>query len=137
MRGGAPRKKLGPKTAFYSRICVDFDWLSLGVPSPISCKMDPCALRTRGGSLPNFVMVLPGAQKGFGFRNLQQFMSRMRSPFKLRCSLEADADSTEPTSACSAEAVCALAHPCAAERRLTVTGVNDFPGLHTSFHCPF
>ena len=34
---------------------------------------------------------------------------------------------------------CALAHPCAAERRLTLTGVNRFPGIHTSFPipCPF
>jgi len=30
---------------------------------------------------------------------------------------------------------CALAHLCAAERRLMVTGVNRFPGIHTSFPC--
>ena len=33
--------------------------------------------------------------------------------------------------------VCALAHPCAAERRLTVTGPCVHRGIHTSFPCPF
>ena len=30
---------------------------------------------------------------------------------------------------------CALAHPCAAERRLMVTAVDKSPGIHTSFPC--
>ena len=32
---------------------------------------------------------------------------------------------------------CASAQTCAAERRLMLTGVNDFPGIHTPFPCSF
>ena len=56
---------------------------------------------------------------------------------KLDFSARVDADSTAPTTVCAAEAVCALAQRCAPERRLTLTGVNDFPGIHTSFPCSF
>ena len=37
----------------------------------------------------------------------------------------------------AAASVCALAHPCAAERRLTVTGPCVHRRLHTSISCPF
>ena len=36
-----------------------------------------------------------------------------------------------------ARVCCAVAQPCAAQRRLTLTGVNDFWHVHTSFPCPF
>ena len=32
---------------------------------------------------------------------------------------------------------CAVAQPCAAQRRLTLTGVNDFRHVHTCFPCSF
>ena len=64
------------------------------------------------------------------------FISSVRShelPYR------ADATSIRQTQppAGAAVSVCALAHPCAAERRLTLTGPCLHRRLHTSFPCPF
>ena len=51
---------------------------------------------------------------------------------------DANIDSTTANAPAGAAAsVCALAHPCAAERRLTVTGPCVHRRLHTSISCPF
>ena len=66
-------------------------------------------------------------------KQLYQLWRAHKTPYRA----DANIDSTTATPAGAAASECALAHPCAAERPLAVTGPCVHRRLHTSFPCPF
>ena len=60
-------------------------------------------------------------------------LSPCKSPVNLRISPEAEVDLIVPTTQRAERVGCAVAHPCAVQRRLTLMGVNIFSYVHTSF----
>ena len=132
------KKNLGPKCHF-TEFCVVFEWVSHGSSSRILWEMDPRFGGHRYPTLQYVYRVVTRCWKGVIKHILKPFISSVRSHEATSLRFGPTPTSIRPTQppAGAAVSVCALAHPCAAERRLTVTGPCVHRRLHTSFPCPF